>query len=164
MNTYQGKTATLKSFIKRRSYDEIYTETREDIWGEIYMDFGIEKSEFAPVMLNEWETYWSSLYDEIAIEVGTTSHLDKGKEQSLRQMNLLFDIYNDAVNTIKLAYDFDEMVLYPIAVLTMMRIFNPDVCYEKYCEFEFFDDDEWETICLDKDDPDSHMFFIRPYD
>lgn len=164
MDTYEGKKALLKYFIEDRSYDEIYVGTDENIWSKIYIDAGIERSKFIPIMLKEWEIYWGDLYRRIAKDVGHTSHLDKRKEISLRQLNLFFDTYNDSANPIELAYDFDESVMYPLAVLTMMDIFNSDVCYDEYCEFEFFGDTEWESISLDEENDAEPMFFIKPYD
>jgi hypothetical protein len=51
-----------------------------------------------------------------------------------------------------------------MAVITMMNIFNAEVCYEEYCEIEFFSSNEWESICLDEDDEKSQIFFIRKLD
>ncbi|HEX8334565.1 MAG TPA: DUF4365 domain-containing protein, partial [Segetibacter sp.] len=149
MSTYQSLTEQLKSYIENRSYDEIYTETREDIWGYIYLDAGIEKSKFIPVMQNEWERYWERLYSRIKEEIGHTDHLDKSREESWRMFKSFFHLYNDAENIIELAYDFDDMVLYPLAVITMMKIFDPEVCYDEYCELEFDTGNEWESISLD---------------
>lgn len=164
MNTYEGKTALLKDFINRRSYDEIYTETDENIWSEIYMDIGIEKSKFVPIMFRKWEAYWADLYHEVAKEGENTNHLYEMKEASLQQLNLFFDNYNETGDIIVLAYDFDESVMYPLAVLTMVTIFGADICYEKYCELEFFTNGEWESIRSDNESETTHMFFIKPSD
>ena len=124
-------------------------ETNENIWGEIYTDAGIEKSKFIPIMQNEWERYWRKLYKRIEDEIGHTDHLDKSKDKSWRMLKSFIDLYNDTTNIIELAYDFDEMIIYPIAVITMLRIFDPEVCYNEYCELEFDAGDEWESISLD---------------
>lgn len=56
------------------------------------------------------------------------------------------------------------MVFYPIAVISMMQIFNTDVCYGEYCELEFDAGKEWESICLDDESWDAPIFHIRPYE
>ena len=75
-------------------------------------------------------------------------------------------MYNDAGDIIKLAWELDDSELYPLAVITMMNIFNPDACYQEYCELEFYNSDEWEDICVDEDEEgnlNSPILFIRPY-
>ncbi len=167
ISTWESQIKYLKDFINGRSYDEIYTETNMHIWGEIYIDAGIEKHKFIPIMLNEWEYYWDDLYRRIKNEIGSTKHLDKIKEQSLRKLETLFSQYNESGNIIEFAYDFDDMVLYPIAVITMLNIFDAEVCYSEYCEFEFYGSNQWEGIDLDEyedDNYDGPFFFIRPYE
>lgn len=164
MSTYQSLREELKNYIENDSYSEIYTQTNERIWGEIYVDAGIEKSKFIPIMQNEWERYWERLYKRIKKEIGHTDHLDKSKEQSWRMFKSFVKLYNDAGNIIELAYDFDEMVLYPMAVIAMLRIFNDEVCYDEYCELEFDTGNEWESISLDDENWDSLIFYIRPYE
>lgn len=164
LSCYQSLTENLKSYIDNYSYDEIYTETDEHIWSEIYLDAGIEKSRFIPAMQNELERYWRTLYKRIKEEIGQTKHLDESKEESWRMFKSFIDLYNDSGSIIELAYDFDEMVLYPIAVITMMKIFNADVCYGEYCELEFDTGKEWESICLDDESWDAPIFHIRPYE
>ncbi len=163
MHTYEGKIAELKHFIETKSYDEIYTQTNEHIWGEIYIDAGIEKEKFIPLMLSEWESFWEELYYRIKNEIGHTNHLDKLRDRSWRELNTFINLYNDSGNIIELAYDFDEMRLYPMAVITMMNIFNADVCYDEYCEYEFDSSDEWKSICVDENLL-SPIFYIKPYD
>lgn len=50
--------------------------------------------------------------------------------------------------------------------MAMLELFNPDVCYEEYCEHEFFGNttDRWESIEIDEEDNNSPMFFIRKYE
>lgn len=163
LSCYQSLTENLKNFIDNCSYDEIYTETDEHIWSEIYIDAGIEKSKFIPVMQNQLERYWRTLYKRIKDEIGRTEHLDKSKEESWRMFKTFIDLYNDSESIIELAYDFDEMVFYPIAVISMMHIFNADVCYGEYCELEFDTGKEWESICIDDESWDTPIFHIRPY-
>lgn len=164
ISCYQSLTEYLKSYIDNYSYDEIYTETDEHIWSEIYIDAGIEKSRFIPVMQGELERYWRTLYKRIKEEIGRTEHLDESKEESWRMFKSFIDLYDDSGNIIELAYDFDDMVLYPITVISMMKIFYADVCYGEYCELEFDSGKEWESICLDDENWDAPIFHIRPYE
>lgn len=154
----------MKSFIDNYSYDEIYTQTDEHIWSENYLDAGIEKSSFIPAMHNELEIYWRMLYKRIKEEIGQTEHLDESKEESWRRFKTFIELYNDSGSIIELAYNFDEMVLYPIAVITMMKLFDADVCYDEYCELEFQTGKEWESIWLDDESWDSPIFYVRPYE
>ncbi len=163
VSTDQSLTEQLKSYLENYSYDEINIATSEHIWAEIYIDAGIEKSKFIPVMQSELERYWRTLYKKIKQEIGRTRHLDESKEESWRMFNSIIALYNDSGNIIELAYDFDDMVLYPIAVISMMKLFNADICYEEYCEFEFDAGDEWESICLNDENLDASIFYIRPY-
>jgi len=166
MDTYEGKIANLKFFIENRLYDEIYTQTNESIWSEIYIDAGIDKNIFLPKMLWEWEKYWNETYKEIQETVGKTNHLDAGKEASWRSFQVFMNCYNDAGDSIGLAYNIDDSILFPLSVITMLNVFNPDVCYQEYCEHEFYSGmgDGWESITLNKEDDDSPIFFIREYE
>ena len=163
MDTYAGLTARLKSIIEERSYDEIYTETNENIWGEIYIDAGIEKSVFIPDMLKEWEMYWGKKYQDVYKSVGKNSHLGYLKEKSWRNFQVFIECYDSCGDIIKLAYDIDDMELYPMVVVTMMHIFDAEVCYGEYCEHEFYSSREWESIEIDEED-DSPIFYVRERD
>lgn len=158
----ESLTEHLRSYINRRSYDEIYTQTELHIWSDIYTDMGIKKSEFIPVMQRELELYWETLYKTIQENIGRTSHLDNRREKSWRVFRTFIDLYNDAGDIIELAYDFDEMILYPIAVISMLEIFNAEVCYDEYCELEFYNG-EWESICIDDEGLEAPIFNIRNY-
>ncbi|MGC3978271.1 MAG: hypothetical protein QM751_08655 [Paludibacteraceae bacterium] len=167
MDTYEGLTSRLKSLKEERSYDEIYTETNGNIWSDIYIDPGIEKHVFLPKMLNEWEIYWIDEYKDIRESVGRTSHLDEMKQHSWRQFQVYMACYDGAGDAIRLACEIDEDVLYPIAVIAMLDVFDADTCYGEYCESEFFGNSEWETIPFDDENEeiaDSPTFFIRPYE
>jgi len=160
IDTYEGKTKELKWIIQNKSYDEIYTMTDENIWSEIYLDLGIEKEKFIPILLRYWEDYWDDLYNRIKNKTGRTEHLEKLKDISWRQFQMFSDGYKDVVDIIKYAYELGDTTIYPLAVITMMEIFNPEICYEEYCEFEF-EFDEWESIMLDKKNHDSLFFYIK---
>lgn len=115
-------------------------------------------------MQNELERYWQTLYKRIKEKIGRTEHLNESREQSWRMFKTFSDLYNDTENIIELAYDFDEMILYPIAVISMMNILNPDVCCAEYCEFELDASGRWESICIDYESWDSLIFYIKPYE
>ncbi len=175
LDTYEGLCARLKSFVDRKSYSEIYTQTNNAIWSEVYIDAGIEKHMFVPKMLMEWEDFWDKKYSDIRERVGKTDHLDKMKDHSWRQFQVFMECYDDAGDIIELAMDIDESDLYPMAVITMLQIFDAEVCYGEYCESEFFGSDDWESISLtdgeneeNEDDEsqidikqESPMFFIK---
>jgi SH3-like domain-containing protein len=117
-------------------------------------------------MLNEWEMYWENKYDNIRNSVGKTNHLDELKQQSWRQFQVFMECYNDTADIIELADNIDDMKLYPMAVLTMLHIFNAETCYEEYCKLEFEETNGWTTICLneDEDEYDSLVFYVRECD
>lgn len=162
MDTYEGLTARLKDFINRRAYDEICIMTEQHIWEEIYVDAGIEKHVFLPVILQEWEILWDEKYNEIKKSIGKTDHLDKMKEASWKQFQVFMECYDSSGDAIELASNIDDMNLYPLAVIAMMQIFNPEVCYGEYCESEF-NKVEWESVELSEDD-ESPFFYIKESD
>jgi hypothetical protein len=165
MDTYEGLAVRLKGLIDKRAYDEIYTETDESIWSEIYIDGGIEKHVFLPEMLNEWKIYWDMLYEDARKTVGKIDQLDKMKQISWREFQVFMECYDGHGDAIKLAAEINQDELCPLAVITMMKIFDADTCYGEYCEYEF---DKWESVSLNDDEDDdvgdSPMFFIRPYE
>lgn len=161
MDTYEGKTKLLRGFIENRSYEEIFTVTEPNIWSEIYLDGGISKGEFIPMMQKEWELYWEEKFKEIKEQIGKTDHLKPIKEASWKRFQVYMECYNDNADAIDSAFDIDMDVLYPLAVITMMNIFDADTCYTEYCEMEF---SEWDTIEIDEEDMESPIFHIRPYE
>jgi len=164
MDTYEGLTYRLKSFIKQRSYEEIYIMTNMNIWNEIFIDPGIEKQIFLPEMLREWEIYWDDKYQEIREKLAKTSHLDELKQQSWRQFQVYMGCFDASTEVIRLAFTIDEDILYPISVISMMNIFDVETCCTEYCEQEFFGSGEWESICINEDDDNSPMCFVRVYE
>ena len=163
VDSYEGKTAFLKSIIDEKSYDEIFTETNENIWSEIYIADGIEKHIFLPKMLSEWDSYWNKVYQDVKVTVGKTDHLDEIKQRSWREFQIFMECYNDCGDIIKLAYDIDDLHLYPFSVITMLNIFNAESCYSEYCEYEF-EMSEWESISLDEVDDNSPILYIKQYE
>jgi hypothetical protein len=59
------------------------------------------------------------------------------KEESWRELSLLAMVYDDC-NPIEFSYEINDMVLYPICVITMLNIFDLDCCIEEYLEFSEF--------------------------
>lgn len=160
INTYDGKIEELKFLIENKAYSEIYTMTDENIWSEIYLDAGISKTNFIPKMLNLWEKYWDDIYIKIEKELGTTNHLDKPKEKSWRQFQIFSDNYTAVGDIIKYAYALNDLEIYPLTVVTMMNIFNADICYFEYCEYEF-ESGYWESICVDYENEKKPVFYVK---
>ncbi|WP_159468063.1 hypothetical protein [Dyadobacter sp. 3J3] len=159
MDTVAGLKTRLRSFIEKKSYAEIGMMTSKFIWSKIYNDAGgIEKHIFLPEMLLEWEIFWDIEYEEIKNAGGETAYLDKTKEKSWRQFQVFMACYSDSVDIIQLAFEIDDMELYPMIVTVMLRIFDAEVCYEEYCEAEFGGDD-WEVI-----ESNGMPFFIKEGD
>jgi hypothetical protein len=172
MDTYHGLTERIDSFIKERSYDEIYTMTDGRIWSTIYIDLGgIPKHEFIPVMYREWLRKWQDTYIEIKKEVGRTDHLLEQQTSSWRALQVFMECFEGAGDAIELAINVNDLELCPLAIITMMKHFDADDCYLQYCEEEFYSYGGWESISLrDEEDEyedeeyDTPIFFIRPYE
>ena len=159
MDTVAGLKARLRSFIAKRSYVELGTMTSKFIWSKIYNEAGgIEKHIFLPEMLLEWEIFWDNEYEELKNADSDTIHFEKAKGKSWRQFQVFMACYSDSVDIIQLAFEIDDMELYPMIVTTMLRIFDAEVCYEEYCEAEFGGDD-WETV-----ESDGVQFFLKEGD
>lgn len=164
MTTIEGRMAELKSIIDGKFYSEITTETDENIWSDIYLDAGIEKWVFLPVLLREWEEYWEKEYKRVSETGKATTHLVHLKDFSWKQFQIFMECYDSAGDIIKLAVEIDDFELYPLVVISMLKIFDPTCCYSEYCDFEF-SDDEWECIFIEDDNDDSPlMFYIKEID
>ena len=111
-------------------------------------------------MLREWERYWRKEYKNVNERVGKIDHMDEMKNESWRQFQVFMECYDSSGDCITLASDFDDCILYPMAVFTMLDIFEPETYYDEYCEFEF-SEAEWESIDLNEDDYESPTFYIR---
>jgi len=163
VSTYEGLTDELNSYCSLDSLDEIYTMTNESHWSDIYLDAGIEKSKFVPELLSNWEQYWDNKYNRIKTQIGKTAHLDSMKEKSWRQFQIFAEGFNTAGDIIEFSYDLDDYDLYPLVVYSMLQIFNKDVCFQEYCELEF-EYGRWESICIDKVNYSTHVFYIKKYE
>lgn len=165
IDTYEGKTLELKNIIDRKSYDEISLYGNIEIWNEIFIDPGIGKEEFMPRMFTEWEIYWHHEYSDVRERTGNTSHLDALKTASWRQFQVFMECYENGGNIMYLAAQLDDMILFPIAVITMLQMYDAETCYHEYCEQEFFGSGEWETIASEKEnEEDAPTFFIKTYE
>ncbi|MCF2444789.1 hypothetical protein L0657_12545 [Dyadobacter sp. CY345] len=159
MDTVAGLKTRLRSFIEKKSFAEMGAMTSKFIWSKIYNDAGgIEKHIFLPEMLLEWEIFWDNEYEEMKNAGGDTKNLAKAKEKSWRQFQVFMACYNDSVDIIQLAFEIDDMELYPLIVTVMLRIFDAEVCYDEYCEAEFSGDD-WQMI-----ESDGEKFFLKEGD
>lgn len=162
INTYEGLKASLKDYFDRRSYDEIFTMTDEGIWSQIYLDAGIQKHKFMPVMLKEWELYWNDKSEARKGNPENVLNIADHKLESWRKLQVFMECYNEASDIIELASDIDDFIIYPLSIVTMLKIFDPDVCYSEYCEFEFDSGrNEWESISINGDDLDGPVLYIR---
>lgn len=159
MDTVAGLKSRLRSLVEKRSYVELGTMTSKFIWSKIYNDAGgIEKHILLPEMLLEWEIFWDNEYEELKNSGSDMANFGKAKEKSWRQFQVFMACYSDSVDIIQLAFEIDDMELYPMIVTTMLRIFDAEVCYEEYCEAEFSGDD-WEMV-----ESDGVQFFLKEGD
>lgn len=161
MDTYEGKTKRLRSMIDNRYYEDIFVATNAAIWSEIYLDGGISKGEFIPQMQKEWEIYWNEKFRNAMENNGNVNRLTQLKETSWKRFQVYMECFDENADIIDAAFEIDMDVLYPLAIITMMNIFDADTCYTEYCEMEFA---EWEDIVLDEDSTNSLYFHIRPYE
>jgi len=159
IDTYSGKIQEIRKIIENRSYDEIYTQTNEQIWSDIYLDAGIEKHRFIPELQKEWEHHWGNFYTKIFNSIGSTKHLDSSKEKSWRHFQTFSNNYNEVGDIIEFAYSLDEMTLYPVTVLAMLNVFDSEVCYHEYAELEL-ESIDWECISIDEK-ADSPLFYVQ---
>jgi hypothetical protein len=121
----------LRKIIEERNYDEIFCSTNQENWSMIYDDAGIVKSRFIAELYSEWNTYW----DKKNEQKKSKQIIEKLKQDSWRELCLLTMCYDD-VNPIDFAYEISDLILYPICVITMLKIFDFDCCIEEYFEYE----------------------------
>jgi hypothetical protein len=121
----------LRKIIEERNYDEIFCSTNQENWSMIYDDAGIVKSRFIAELYSEWNTYW----DKKNEQKKSKQIIEKLKQDSWRELCLLTMCYDD-VNPIDFAYEISDLILYPICVITMLKIFDFDCCIEEYFEHE----------------------------
>lgn len=161
MDTYEGKTKQLTDLIENDRYEDILLLTDVSIWGEIYIDGGIEKTTFLSMMLNLWEEYWNKKSQEEMELQGKIDRLKYWKEKSWRAFQVYMECYNSEADVISMANTIDPFILYPVAVLTMMNCFDKECCYSEYCDAEF-NGNGWE--CIEDEDNENPYFYIRTYE
>ncbi|MCX2485502.1 hypothetical protein [Pedobacter sp. MR2016-24] len=150
MDTYEGRAATLKNYVDQHSYDDIYTDTNEQIWSLMYHENEVDRQNLYPIVLREWRDYADTL--SAAKQDDSWKYL----EQFLRK-------YDQADDLVLVAYEIDEFRIYPIVVVAMLQLCDTDNVYINYCAEEFFGgNDEWKPITDDQDQA-SPVFFIRPH-
>jgi hypothetical protein len=165
VETYEGLSAQLDSYVEGTSYEELFTQTDSSIWSMICGDPGIEKSQFIPAILNRWEEFWDGQEREFKGE-----HIAKLKEKSWRKLQVFINTY-DSANPIDLAEEIDDLEFIPLAVLAMLDCYDRNECYYEYCEFHL-EGSEYESIAPNEfrvhaADPDStedieyNIFYIR---
>ncbi|MCJ8145358.1 DUF4365 domain-containing protein [Acinetobacter sp. A3.8] len=176
VDTFEGKIKNLKDCIDNQSYNDLLAMTDISIWSTIYCDAGIEKDKFIPVMYDLWEMYWDDEYERIKKSIKecqnanvvvdensltATKYLDKLKNKSWRSFQLFSEGYNDAGDIIAYAYNLDFSILYPMAIVAMMNVFDQEICYWEYCDFHF-SSENWELIFMDDELDDSKpAFYIQ---
>jgi hypothetical protein len=186
-DTYEGLSVRLKSIVEKRLHTELLIESNSHIWSEIYVDGGIEKHKFLPEMLNEWKIYWNREYQQVKKEIEMIKEIEEAKESGLLKETVKFPrtqeeileklelekkdswksfqvfmaCYDDVADVIQLAVELDEECLFPIAVITMLHIFDAETCYSEYCDFEFCEEYDWESVLLDEEDDESPLFFFK---
>jgi hypothetical protein len=168
VHTYEGLTNELEMYYINNDYEDIYINTELSLWSEIYVDAGIDKTEFIPILLHRWEAYWNAFSDKFSKH----KTLEKLKETSWREFQLFVNLYEGDI--IKLAYNINDSKLYPMVVCTMLDIFDKDVCFSEYCEFEFFTPTCYNYTSVEIDNPnatddddvddESLFFFVRKYE
>lgn len=82
-------------------------------------------------------------------------------------MQVFKECYDSAGDIIKLAWEIDDIEVFPLAVIAMLDIFDADSCYDEYCEYEFEQPDEWGAVILcdiEDENWEGPVFFIKPYE
>ncbi|MDF2931560.1 MAG: hypothetical protein K0R36_891 [Chryseobacterium sp.] len=165
IDTYEGKITLLKKLIKNRAYIDIVELSDSDIWNEIYED--IPKCEFIPTMRNEIEYCLKENFERTGIYIGSNEIFEEKQSKLYKQFQIFIDRYEEG-NVIDLVWEIHEEVLYPIAVITMTKIFDLNACCKEYCELEFNNEKEnWKAVFIDdeleEEDNNAHVFYIKPY-
>ncbi|PSG90897.1 Arm DNA-binding domain-containing protein [Aurantibacter aestuarii] len=144
VDTHNGHSLFLKDLVLSHTYDEIYTETWPQLWHQIYIDDGIKKSDFIPQFLHNWEQYW----EHQKLNIASTSNFQKLKEESWNRFAVFMSCYNDS-DPFELASKMNDIEFIPLCVITMLDIFDIDICLDEYCEYYFTNEIwDWESFDL----------------
>ncbi len=147
IDTYEGKSHEIRTLINKRQLEELRFFTNEEYWKAIYLDAGIDKSDFVPMLFNLLEDYWTEQFVK-NVNCYTEYQKKEIKDKAWKQIQLFSDGYLDAGNVIQLAINIDEYILYPLAIIVMTRIFDEACIYSEYMEYEFWAQDVWENITV----------------
>lgn len=131
--------------LKERRYDEIYTMCDFKAWYEVYFGEEILRHNFIPVFLKEWEEFWRSQKDQFSDE----EWYKENKAKSWNRFQVFMNCYEPAT-AYELALNLSDIEFGPLFVLTMIQIFNKDICIQQYLD-ERYDDVHgwgWETYEL----------------
>lgn len=151
IDTYEGLTGRLQSFVLNRMYDNIRLMTNEAIWSEVFDGLKVEKQLLFPKLRNEWEIYRRS----------QTSLSEEQIAESWRDVQVFMAGYEATNDGIALAYGIDESILFPLIVLSLLNIYMPDSFYTTYCNIAF-SGEEWEGIVTETNlNNNPPLFFIK---
>lgn len=151
IDTYEGLTRRLQSFVLNRMYDNIRLMTNEAIWSEVFDGLKVEKQLLFPKLRDEWEIYRRS----------QPTLSEERMAESWRDVQVFMAGYEATNGCIALAYEIDESILFPLIVLSLLNIYMPDSFYTTYCSIEF-SSEEWEGIVTETNlNNNSTIFFIK---
>lgn len=154
VSDYERISNEINYIIDKRMIDDIPCSTELDVWAAIYIDGGIRKSEFLPVLLSFWSSYWSTNDSDNRHKLLR----QENKEHSWKKFQVFMECYEDADNIIELAAEIDDTI-YGLAVFTMLAIFDKEVCILEYCE-RLFSLSFWTSIDANPGHEDSCTFYI----
>jgi len=110
-------------------------------------------------MFNKWENYWEMALEDEKLD---RNHIVNLRQKSWREFQVFMASYDDSVFMIDLAYQINEILLFPITLCSIVECFSSKQLLEEYCDREF-DLEDWEPIALeDKEDKcNDIVFYIR---
>ena len=160
IDTYAGLTSRLKNCVDNHYYDDLAIASDVSIWNEIFIDLSIEKHVFMPVMLSEWELYWAKKIEcfaehfEEEKKALAMKNLEQSKNESWHRFQVFMACYDDTAEIIRFAYDLKLTEFFPLAVISMLRIFKAEDCYSEYCDLEFCEENGWDSFYINENDDD----------
>ncbi len=155
--TNNSHSSFLNHMLKEYSYDEIYTETWEQIW-EVVLDDEYDKDKFVAEFYRQWTKFWEYKQDRY----GYTSTTERHRLDSMTQLNLIINLCSSE-NLFDLIVKQNDIDLYSVYIVTMLHIYNPEECFNEYNDLYFNDGFIWDWDIIDISDeyPDSDIFYIR---
>ncbi|AXE16898.1 hypothetical protein DR864_03700 [Runella rosea] len=156
IDTYQGLTNRLSSYVENRSYEQLSQMTDETIWSATFEGIKVEKQSLLAKLQQELEIFRQHLPLE---EVSKINHLDPQK--FLDNFNSFKTSYQGIKFCTSSACSLDRSILFPLVVLSLINCFNPAIFYEYYCAIEF-SGEEWEGIVTDENEGEHPtVFFVK---